>query len=150
MKRIIIDREKCDGCKNCTVACMQAHRTDEGSIYTLDMADPANESRNRIEIDSIGHYYPLFCRHCSKPACAGACMSGAMAKDPVTGLVQYDREQCASCFMCVMECPFGILKPDTLTNSYVVKCDFCADHGLEPSCVKSCPLEAITVVEVEA
>ena len=30
MKRIIIDVEKCDGCKSCSLACMQAHRTDEG------------------------------------------------------------------------------------------------------------------------
>ena len=26
MKRIMIEYEKCDGCKNCYVACMQAHR----------------------------------------------------------------------------------------------------------------------------
>lgn len=25
MRRIMIDASKCDGCKNCTVACMQAH-----------------------------------------------------------------------------------------------------------------------------
>ena len=38
MKRIIIDAEKCDGCKSCSLACMQAHRKDEGDIYTLDLA----------------------------------------------------------------------------------------------------------------
>lgn len=26
MRRIIVEHEKCDGCKNCSIACMQAHR----------------------------------------------------------------------------------------------------------------------------
>lgn len=30
MKRIFIDPSKCDGCKNCSVACMEAHRRDGG------------------------------------------------------------------------------------------------------------------------
>ena len=47
MKRIWIDACKCDGCLNCTLACMNAHRADKGSIYDLDLADPSNEmSRN--------------------------------------------------------------------------------------------------------
>ena len=30
MKRIFIDPAKCDGCKNCTLACMESHREDGG------------------------------------------------------------------------------------------------------------------------
>ena len=48
MKRIWIDAGKCDGCLNRTLACMNAHRADKGSIYDLDLTDPANESRNFI------------------------------------------------------------------------------------------------------
>ena len=48
MKRIMIDAAKCDGCKSCSIACMQAHRKDEGNVYTLDLTDIANESRNYI------------------------------------------------------------------------------------------------------
>jgi len=75
-------------------------------------------------------------------------MSGAMVKDPVTGHVLYDREKCAQCFMCVMNCPFGVLKPDRATNKYVVKCDFCKDKGSKPECVRNCPTGAIHVQEV--
>ena len=61
MKRILIDADKCDGCKNCSIACMNAHRTDGGdSVYTLDLNDPANESRNFIRLDGEGHYKPIF------------------------------------------------------------------------------------------
>ena len=42
MKRILIDASKCDGCKNCALACMDSHRTDGGSgVETLDFMDPA-------------------------------------------------------------------------------------------------------------
>ena len=48
MRRIMIDSAKCDGCKSCSLACMQAHRETPGTIYDLDVTDCANESRNFI------------------------------------------------------------------------------------------------------
>lgn len=144
----MIDDKLCDGCKNCTVACMQAHRADSGSIYDLDLTDPANESRNFILKDQEGNYRPVFCRHCKEPECVKSCMSGALYKDPATGLVCYREEVCGSCFMCVMNCPYGVPKPDFLTKTKVIKCDFCSHLGGEPSCVKACPKKAITVGEV--
>ena len=48
-------------------------------------------------------------------------------------MVEYDRKKCGQCYMCVMNCPYGLPKPDRLTNSYVVKCDFCAEDGNEPN-----------------
>ena len=56
MKRIMIEPEKCDGCKNCSIACMQAHRETAGTVYDLDLTDPRNESRNEILKDAQGHY----------------------------------------------------------------------------------------------
>ena len=44
MRRIMIDASKCDGCKNCTIACMQAHRETPGTVYDLDLTDMRNES----------------------------------------------------------------------------------------------------------
>lgn len=148
MKRIMIDCSKCDGCKNCTVACMQAHRPDEGTVYTLDLTDIANESRNHIVAMKDGSYKPIFCRHCDQPECVMSCMSGALRKDEASGHVLYDETKCGSCFMCVMNCPYGVLKADTATRTRVIKCDFCQDQGGEPSCVKSCPKKAIYVEEV--
>lgn len=149
MKRIIIEKEKCDGCKNCSFACMQAHRADEGNAYDLNLTDPANESRNYILARGTA-YVPLFCRHCDDPECVRSCMSGAMTKDPESGLVMYDENVCAACFMCVMNCPYGVLKPDRATNSRVIKCDFCINDENGPNCVKSCPKKAISVREVTA
>ena len=148
MKRIFIKEELCDGCKNCSDACMQAHRKDEATIYELDLTDLANETRNHIIGLGNGVYKPIFCRHCDKPECVMSCMSGALKKDDETGLVLYDEKKCGACFMCVMNCPYGTLKPDTLTRTRIIKCDFCINKGGEPSCVQSCPKKAIYVEEV--
>ena len=148
MKRIFIDVEKCDGCKNCSVACMQAHRSDSGDVYTLNLNDAENESRNFIFLDEKGRYVPIFCRHCAKPECIMSCMSGAIAKDEASGHVLYDEEKCGSCFMCVMNCPYGVLKPDRKTRNKVIKCDFCKHDPEGPNCVRMCVKKAIYVKEV--
>ena len=144
----MIDIDKCDGCKNCNAACMQSHREDSGDIYTLNLRDPSNESRNYILQDAAGRYIPLFCRHCDDPECVMSCMSGALTKIKFSGLVLYDKDKCGSCFMCVMNCPYGVLKPDRVTQSKVIKCDFCAADELGPNCVRMCPKKAIHVEEV--
>ena len=82
MRRIMIDASKCDGCKNCTIACMQAHWETPGTVYDLDLTDIRNESRNHIEKLPDGTYRPIFCRHCDQPECVMSCMSGALTKDP--------------------------------------------------------------------
>jgi len=147
VRRILIDPDKCVGCKNCAIACIQAHRPG-GSVYDLNLSDPKHEPRNTILTNSQKKYKPLFCRHCANPSCVKSCMSGAMIKNPDTGHVGYDLEKCGQCFMCVMNCPFGVLKPDSATGSFVVKCDFCTEKGSEPQCVKNCPTGAIRVGEV--
>jgi carbon-monoxide dehydrogenase iron sulfur subunit len=144
----MIDYKKCNGCKNCSIACMQSHRLNKGNLYNLELTDNVNESRNFIKADTNGYYYPLFCRHCDDPECVSTCMSGAMIKNTDNGLVLYDKEQCASCFMCIMTCPFGILKPDTKTKTFVIKCDFCIQNEKGPHCVNACPTKAIYIEEV--
>ncbi|MCL2496832.1 MAG: nitrate reductase [Clostridiales bacterium] len=148
MKRIMIEIDKCDGCKNCAIACMQAHREVEGSIYTLNLSDPRNESRNFVLLNAQGQYVPLFCRHCDEPECEMSCTSGALTKDKETGHIYYDEEQCGACFICVMNCPFGLPKPDRFSHSKVIKCDFCRDNETGPNCVRLCPKKAISVKEV--
>lgn len=149
IKRIFVDFEKCQGCKNCSAACMQAHRKDEGDIYTLDMTDVENEPRHAIVQDHNGRYLPMFCRHCDEPPCVLACTTGSLIKDEQTNHILYDETKCDSCFMCVMECSYGILKPDQKTKTKLVRCDFCMKDGEEdPNCVKMCPSGAIYVQEV--
>lgn len=109
----------------------------------------AEESRNRVVINSEMKSSPIFCRHCDLPECAYTCMSGAMRKDMETGNVLYDKEKCTSCYMCVMACPYGVLRADARTKKEILKCDMCKDNPNGPNCVAKCPMGAITVEEVD-
>ena len=133
MERIKIDRDTCVGCLTCTTACIVAHDSED--------------TRSRITIDSSGKYTPIFCRHCDRPECVYTCMTGAMSKNKETGLVEYNKEHCASCYMCVMACPYGVLKADSRVHKEIMKCDNCKAQGT-PQCVAKCPMGAITLEEV--
>ncbi|MCL2380740.1 MAG: nitrate reductase [Treponema sp.] len=150
MKRIMIDQEKCDGCKNCSIACMQAHLETKGTVYSVDLLDVKNEARHAIVSNGRGGYVPVFCRHCAVPECVSACMSGALKKEAATGHVQYDEKRCGVCFMCVISCPYGNVRPDRASRTKALKCDFCKNDNEDPNCVKSCPKKAICVEEVDA
>jgi carbon-monoxide dehydrogenase iron sulfur subunit len=128
---------------------MAEHNESGKSMLDVDLEDIKNEGRNYITLDSEGKPVPIFCRHCDEPECVSTCMSGAMAKDKDSGLVSYDKEKCASCFMCVMSCPYGVLKPDTKSKTVVVKCDMCNGREI-PRCVENCPTGAIYLEEVDA
>ena len=109
MRRIMIDASKCDGCKNCTIACMQAHRETPGTVYDLDLTDIRNESRNHIEKLPDGTYRPIFCRHCDQPECVMSCMSGALTKDPKRESYLMMKRNVAPVYV-RYELPFGVLK----------------------------------------
>lgn len=138
MIRIKIDRSRCIGCLTCVTACCVAHES--------------SDSRNRVVIDSENKTAPIFCRHCDLPECVYTCMCGAMQKNKETGYVEYDKERCASCYMCVMACPYGVLKSDHIHHTEIMKCDMCTHRNAkgtaQPMCVEKCPMQAITCEEV--
>lgn len=147
MKRIFIDKDKCMGCLSCTIACIRSHSQDD-SIYGVNLQDPASEARNHIELTYKSEYVPIFCRHCTEPECVNTCITGALSKDSETGYVIYDKSVCASCLMCVMSCPYGVLKPAKKGKKEILKCDMCTERG-EPYCVNNCPMDALELKEVK-
>ncbi|MDR1613359.1 MAG: 4Fe-4S binding protein [Planctomycetota bacterium] len=149
MKRIFIDREKCQGCLGCAVACMAEHNPAGKSVYDLDLGSRENSVHNNVLLDAAKNPTPVLCRHCDDPDCVRACMSGAMGKDPASGRVGHDRDRCASCYMCVMSCPHGVLKVDLATRRIIQKCDYCGDRD-SPRCADECPSGALEYKEVEA
>ena len=74
-------------------------------------------------------------------------MSGALYKNMENGLVEYDEDKCAACYMCVMSCRYGVpaISPD---RKRMIKCDFCVHLEEGPACVRACPKKAIEVREV--
>ena len=141
MHRILINKELCMGCKSCVLACMLKHSKAK-NMYLLDLESIDAESMGHIELDKDNNPVPILCRHCEEPECVLTCMSGAMTKDRETGVVLYDNQKCGSCYMCVMSCPYGILKVDDRTKQNILKCDLCKDEEC-PKCVANCTTGAI-------
>jgi carbon-monoxide dehydrogenase iron sulfur subunit len=77
-------------------------------------------------------------------------MTGAMAQDRETGFVRHDPARCARCCMCIMACPYGVLKQDRMGSETIMKCDMCGDRKTGPGCVEKCPMKAIQAAEVPA
>lgn len=146
MKRIMINKDLCSGCLNCYISCIAEHNEKGKSIFDVDLENIENESKNYITLDGEGKPTPIFCRHCDNPECVITCMSGAMTKDSGTGIVSYNKDKCASCFMCIMSCPYGVLKADSKNKKIVVKCDMCSGRDI-PRCVENCPTGAIYLAE---
>ena len=85
------------------------------------------------------------CLHCEEPACASACLVGALKKSAL-GPVTYDNKKCMGCRYCMIACPQGVPKYQwSKLAPYVQKCDMCfarISTGGKPACVEACPVEA--------
>ncbi len=133
-KVLMIDYEKCTGCRLCELVCSVKH---EGV---------SNPARSRIKIvkwEMEGRYVPMSCQQCESAPCMAVCPVKAISRDGETGRVEIDYDVCIGCRICVAICPFGAMSFDTLAKK-VIKCDFCDG---DPLCVKFCETGAIQYVD---
>ena len=138
---LMIDLERCIGCKSCEVACKQEHGLGPGEyrnkvLWLGDAAAPGLD------------FLTLSCQHCDRPACLRACPVNpkAITKDPETGVVRVDEDRCTGCGECVIACPYGAMGYDG-QGHHAVKCDLCGDRrgaGKTTACASVCPGHAIT------
>ncbi len=144
MKRIYPREEVCIACRLCEVHCLAAHSKSKDIIKAYKRETPRALPRIRMEAKGAISF-AVSCRHCDEPSCVHACLTGAMKKDPVTGIVTVDTEKCVGCWTCVLFCQYGAINPD-IERRVATKCDLCP-HLKEPACVTNCPNEALLLVE---
>ena len=86
------------------------------------------------------------CMHCVDPACASACMLGALKKREF-GIVTYNPDLCVGCRYCEVACPFNVPKFEWSSAApKIVKCELCKERlaaGKEPACTEVCPRHAV-------
>ncbi len=143
MKRVQAREAVCMACHLCEVHCLVEHSRSRDVIKAYKKELPRVAARVRVEEDGVGSFASL-CHHCREPICVYSCISGALRRDPVTGVVTVDEDRCVGCWTCVMVCPFGAIMRDVV-NGKAVKCDLCG--GREPACVANCPNQALALVE---
>ena len=137
MKKIVlVNPEKCVGCRNCALACSFAK---EG-IFSLGRARIGT-----MWIPKIGMNVPMVCQQCAKPLCADVCPVGAISRNEETGAMVIDQDLCIGCKMCVIVCPFGGPIIDSETGT-IIKCDLCDS---DPECVKHCVYGALEFVDAD-
>jgi len=146
MKRIYVNEEVCIGCGLCQVFCQVEQSKSKDLIKAFKKETPRPLPRVRVE-RNVEVSFPIQCRHCTEPWCVYSCLTGALQKDPVTGMVSVDMEKCIGCWTCIVACPYGALSQD-LNSKTIIKCDLCPGREI-PACVMNCPNEALVYVEVQ-
>src|SRR3974390_1500110 len=184
VKTTLVDITKCIGCRACQVACKQWNDRDGEQTELQDQLgfqNPATLSAKTYTLITFheladekapGGLHYLFtmrrCLHCLEPACASACPTTALNRQP-DGPVAYDANKCIGCRYCIWACPWGV--PTTEWDSLapkIQKCTHCADRDdqplplarngqpltaienqlfreniVVPACVKACPADAL-------
>ena len=156
---VLVDTTVCIGCRKCEAACNEKNRLSDQSDFS-DKSVFNKHRRPSLEAYTVVNSFPnekgtggqsflkVQCMHCNDPACASACIVGALTKCQ-HGPVAYDADRCIGCRYCMVACPYQIpaYEYNKAIEPRVMKCDFCTDrvHNHQPpACVESCPAEAMT------
>lgn len=135
-KLILIDPEKCTGCRMCEMVCSVKH---EGC------SNPARARIGVIKWEKNGFYLPMVCQQCEKAPCSAVCPVKAVKRDEELGRMVVDYDLCIGCKLCVTVCPFGGMSYDAVGRR-VIKCDFCEG---DPLCVSFCDPGALIFVDAD-
>ena len=148
-KIIVVNEERCLGCKSCVIECAVAHSHAGDLVEALKAGE---QLQSRVHVEPFGEFgMPLQCRHCEDAPCLAICPTEAIHRPSETGPVLIDADRCIGCKYCLVVCPFGIIDLSK-DGKAMVKCDLCIERtevGEEPACVTACPTGALEFVELE-
>jgi anaerobic dimethyl sulfoxide reductase subunit B len=144
-----IDQSRCIGCNTCTVACMQWHDIQPGSVRWMRVY----QWEKGVFPNTRLHIMPVPCYHCEKPVCREACPNGAIYKEDKYGAVLVDRKKCTGTRKCWKACPYGAPQFEgDEAGKKMSKCNMCIDRleqGGTPMCVASCSMRALEFGPIE-
>jgi len=143
---MVIDLNKCVGCRACEVACNQRNELPEGLSYIRVFQDWEGSEAHPIpdkkrEYERV--HLPVQCQHCEEPPCEPVCPVGATYHDP-HGVVLVNEKTCVGCRYCAVACPYDARRLNEETG-IMEKCWLCLDWvlgGGMPACVQACVLGA--------
>lgn len=160
---MVIDLERCDGCKKCTDACIEEH-------YVPPAWGEPNHNGHQEWIKVLkltenreagAKFQPTPCMNCQNAPCVKVCPVGATYYNE-DRIVLIDNTRCIGCRICMAACPydrrhFNWGEPPALPEQRFIqyspeysvphrrgtveKCMFCAHRlkmGRLPACVEAC------------
>ncbi|MBW2065715.1 MAG: 4Fe-4S dicluster domain-containing protein [Deltaproteobacteria bacterium] len=158
---VLVDTTLCIGCRRCEKACAERYNLPDRNFDDMTVLDTPRRPDegaytvvNRYQGASEDPIFVKFqCMHCVDPACASACITGALKKTP-EGPVIYRVNRCIGCRYCMVACPFQVpaYEYHRALAPRVMKCTFCfeyvtklpRDKGGLPACARACPMEVMT------
>ena len=99
---MVIDLDRCTGCRGCMEACKVENNTPEASFCMYVFRFEEGEYPN-----THISFLPRPCMHCDNPPCVKVCPVGARYKRE-DGLVATDFDRCIGCRYCEVACPYGV------------------------------------------
>jgi NADH-dependent fumarate reductase subunit E len=141
---MVIDLDRCWGCRTCEVACKQELGLGTGPRPMKVLETGARSLDGVLYRDFI----PTLCQHCDEPACLAACPVEAIHRE-TDGTIQIRQEACNGCGACVTACPFGVIETDG-EGEAPMKCTLCSERrerGALPSCVQHCIGRVMTLID---
>ena len=140
-----VDAKRCIGCFACAMACKNQYHQASGVVWR--QVYPLKEE---IYPHHERAFYSLSCNHCEHPVCMEVCPASAYTKREQDGVVMHHQERCIGCGNCVRSCPYGAPRFNPVTER-AEKCSLCwqrLDAGIDPACVKSCPTNALRLINL--
>ena len=131
MRRIVVEPEKCAGCRYCELVCSYSH---EGRF------SPTLSRVRVVKEDRFGLDLPVMCHQCEDCPPIQTCPQGALTRND-NGVVAVDRDACIGCEACASVCRFDAIR---MVDSKPLICDLC---GGAPQCVEKCPTKALAFTE---
>jgi carbon-monoxide dehydrogenase iron sulfur subunit len=136
LKKILVDVDRCSGCRQCEMVC---------SFTNENVFSPSLTRITVMKEDVLGLDLPIVCWHCKPCKAMENCPTKALERN-MEGLVFVDEKKCVGCKKCLDMCPIGAIKLHPERNTPLI-CNLC---GGKPLCVQKCPTKALTYIETEA
>lgn len=98
---MIIDLERCVGCKACTVACKAENHTPPGVAYNVVLEKESGTYPYNKKV-----FISRPCMQCERSSCTMVCpVSATYHRED--GIVVVDYDKCIGCRYCIAACPYG-------------------------------------------
>jgi Fe-S-cluster-containing dehydrogenase component/CRP-like cAMP-binding protein len=146
---MLIDLDRCTRCDDCVRACASTHNNNPRFI------------RHGHEMNGV--MVANACMHCVDPVCMIGCPTGAIHRESFQGQVVINDDTCIGCATCANSCPYdniqmvetrdhsGFFILDEVARTPIMKatkCDLCIDQLGGPACVRACPHDALTRMDM--
>lgn len=146
---MVIDLNRCTRCDDCVRACAAAHDGNPRFV------------RQGIVLDQW--MFANACMHCQDPVCMIGCPTGAIGREPTTGVITISEQSCIGCGTCANSCPYNSIKMVAINDPQgqpivesstglavlqATKCDLCLDQSGGPACQRACPHDALIRIDL--